>query len=176
MKTTRSVGLTLAFAVLFASFGALLASAGDGRQDAKPAKIKLPKNLYCAMTPTQDRYSINLRPLTKALGQPAETWEVQLFRNDHLVTSLGMIGGGQELKEFILFTLPPVDADAFNSVTATSAERAGGADEQVGMGIARGTDGREDILRSKTGRNFELRVFDAAGGLLAKKKILLLLN
>ena len=176
MKCRRSFGLALGFAVLFASSGALFATVADGQQADKPAKIKLPKNLYCAMTPTQDRYSINLRPLTKALGQPAETWEVQLFRNDHLVTSLGKIGGGQELEEFILFTLPPVDADAFNSVTATAAERAGGTDEQIGMGIARGTDGREDIIRSKTGRNFELRVLDAAGGLLAKKKILLLLN
>lgn len=30
-------------------------------------------------------------------------------------------------------------------------------------------DGREDILRSKTGGSFELRVLDADGGLLAKK-------
>lgn len=168
----------LVLAALLAFSWALLAApaAADGAQTGKPEKIKLPKNLYCTITPGQDRYSINLRPLSKTLGQPAETWEVQLFRNGHLVTSLGKIGGGKELEEFILFTLPAADADAFNSVTATAAERVGGTDQQIGEGIARGTDGREDILRSKTGRNFELRVLDADGGLLAKKKVLLLLN
>lgn len=42
--------------------------------------------------------------------------------------------------------------------------------------MGRGTDGREDMLRSKTGRGFELRVLDAAGDLLVKKKVMLLLN
>jgi len=178
VEKRKPLATPLAFAALLAFSRAVLAvpAAADGTQAGKPEKIKLPKSLYCTITPGQDRYSINLRPLSKTLGQPAETREVQLFRNDHLVTSLGKIGGGKELEEFILFTLPAADADAFNSVTATSAERAGGTDQQIGEGIARGTDGREDILRSKTGRNFELRVLDAAGGLLAKKKVLLLLN
>jgi hypothetical protein len=157
-----------------ASYAASLAK--DDSQAQKQEKIKLPKTLYCAMTPTQDRYTINLRPLTKALGEPAETLEVQLFRNDHPVTSLGRIGGGMKLEEFIIFTLLPADADAFNSITATMAEMAGGGDEQVGQGMGAGKDGREDILRSKTGRNFQLRVLNSSGDLLVKKKVMLLLN
>ena len=168
MASRRLLTISLAAAVLLgfacAPFAAPLAA--DDSPDPKPVKIKLPKSLYCVLTAVQDRYSINLVPLSKALGEPDETWEVQLFRNDHLVTSLGKIGGGMKLEEFILFTLPPVDADAFNSVTASRAEMAGGSDEQFG----------ENILRSKTGRNFQLRVLNAAGGLLAKKKVLLLLN
>jgi hypothetical protein len=178
MERKRAFGISLAVAVLIgfscASFAAPLAK--DDSPDQKPVKIKLPKTLYCVMMASQDRYTINLRPLTKALGEPAETWEVQLFRNDHLVTSLGRIGGGMKLEEFIIFTLPPVDADAFNSITATQTEMAGGSDEHVGQGMGRGTDGRENILRSKTGRNFQLRVLNAAGDLLAKKRVLLLLN
>ncbi len=181
MEKRSLLTISLAVAVLLgfacASFAAPLA--GDEAPPAekqKPVKVKLPKSLYCAMTAIQDRYSINLRPLSEVLGDPAETWEVQLFRNDHMVTSLGKIGGGMKLEEFILFTLPPVDADAFNSATASRAELSGGNDEQFGQGMGAGVDGKENILRSKTGRNFQLRVLNAAGDLLAKKKVLLLLN
>jgi hypothetical protein len=181
MEKRPLLTISLAVAVLLgfacASFAAAVASEEmSPAEKLKSTKIKLPKSLYCAMTATQDRYSINLRPLSEILGDPAETWAVQLFRNDHLVTSLGKIGGGMKLEEFILFTLPPVDADAFNSTTASRAEMGGGSDEQFGQGIGAGVDGRENILRSKTGRNFQLRVLNAAGDLLAKKKVLLLLN
>jgi hypothetical protein len=181
MEKRRLVTISLVVAVLLgfacASFAARLASDETSPAEKQPpVKIKLPKTLYCAMTASQDRYTINLRPLSKALGDPAETWEVQLFRNDHLVTPLGRIGGGMMLDEFIIFTLPPVDADAFNSTTASRAEMAGGSDEQVGQGMGVGQDGRENILRSKTGRSFQLRVLNAVGDLLAKKKVLLILN
>lgn len=165
-----SIIVVILFAFSFVCFAAPAATEDSPAQAGqKPVKIKLPKTLYCAMTTSQDRYTINLRPLTEAIGEPTETWDVVLFRNDHVVTPLGKIGGGMKLEEFIIFTLPPVDADAFNSTTASMAEMRGGSDEQVGQG-------REDILRSKTGRSFQLRVLNANGDLLAKKKVLLVLN
>jgi len=163
MDRKRTFVISLAIAVLlglsWASFAAPVGK--DDPPAQKPVKISLPKTLYCTMVSRQDRYTINLRPLTKALGEPTETWEVQLFHNDHLVTSLGKIGGGMKLEDFIIFTLLPVDADAFNSIMTTPGDMAGGS---------------EDVMRSKTGRNFQLRVLNAAGDLLAKKKVLLLLN
>jgi hypothetical protein len=126
-------------------------------ESPKPVKIKLPKSLYCAMTAIQDRYSINLRPISNALGEPAETWEVVLFRNDHLVTPLGKIGGGEKLEEFILFTLPPVDADAFKST------------------MEQPFNSRAESM-NQAGRNFQLRILNTAGDLLASKKIVLFLN
>ncbi len=143
----------------------------------KEVRIKLPKTLYCAMTPARDRYTVNLRPISRAIGARNETWEVQLFRNDHLVASLGKTGGGEELAEFVLFTLPAADADAFNSMTASRAEMAGGSDAQVGTGMGgAGREGREDILRSKIGRSFQLRVLGPSGELLASRKVILILN
>jgi hypothetical protein len=182
MERKRLLTVLAVVAILIGFFcvGSSTLLAKDDEPGKNQVKIKLPKSLYCAMIPAQDRYSINLRPIANEIGEPAETWEVQLFRNDHLVTSLGHIGGGQKLEEFILFTLPPVDADAFNSTSASSAETNGVDERNAGMDSGgswgSGNFGSTDRMRGKTGRNFQLRVLNAAGELLAKKKVLLLLN
>jgi hypothetical protein len=180
-KQLFRVVLVIAVLLGFVCVSFAVPPAGSGSLNPKPVKIKLPKVLYCAMTAVKDRYSINLRPITLAIGEPAETSEVLLFRNDHLVTPLGKIGGGEELEEFILFTLPPADADAFNRTTATRDEMGGMSEQQPGIewdiqGDGSESQARTGILRSKMGRNFELHILNAAGEILYKKKIVLMLQ
>jgi hypothetical protein len=170
--------LVLTIAFIFVS-SLCWAAATPAAKDV--AKAKIPKTLYCTTLTDENRYSVDLRPLASALGEPAETLDLALFRNAHLVTPLGKIGGGQKLNEFIILILPPADADAFSSTRAPAYERQDVSQQQPSPYARTRTccgasSPDPSVPSTKTGHGFELRILDAAGELLKKNKLTLILQ
>lgn len=79
------------------------------------ASIKLPESLYCTRTPVKNRITVNLAPIRDALGTPAETIEVFLCRSGREIASLGKVGGGDVLKDFVYVDLMPADHAVFDA-------------------------------------------------------------